>query len=55
VLGEYNLAIQEYQKAIEINPKLTFLYYSVGRLYRHLQQYDVALNILTKQQTSMSN
>jgi len=44
VLGEYNLAIQEYQKAIEINPKLTFLYYSVGRLYRHLGQYDVALD-----------
>ncbi len=48
VLGEYNLAIQEYQKAIEINPKLTFLYYSVGRLYRHLQQYDVALEYFDK-------
>jgi len=43
VLGEYNLAIGEYQKAIEITPNLTFLYNSVGRLYRHLEQYDVAL------------
>ncbi|MFZ3071437.1 MAG: tetratricopeptide repeat protein [Anaerolineaceae bacterium] len=36
VLGEYNLAIDEYKKAIEITPNLTFLYNSVGTLYRHL-------------------
>ncbi len=36
ILGEYNLAIEEYKKAIEITPNLTFLYNSVGRLYRHL-------------------
>jgi len=48
VLGEYNLAIEEYQKAIEINPKLTFLYNSVGRLYRYLEQYDVALEYFDK-------
>lgn len=43
ILGEYNLAIQEYKKAIEIMPNLTFLYNSVGRLYRHLELYDLAL------------
>ena len=42
-LGEYNLAIQEYKKAIEITPNLTFLYISVGKVYRHLQLYDQAL------------
>ena len=35
-LGEYNLAIQEYQKAIEIMPNYTYLYIAVGRIYRHL-------------------
>lgn len=35
-LGQYNLAIQEYQKAIEITPKLTFLYLYAGANYREL-------------------
>jgi tetratricopeptide (TPR) repeat protein len=42
-LGEYNLAIQEYQKAVNIMPNLTFLYLSIGRIYRHLQLWDQAL------------
>jgi tetratricopeptide (TPR) repeat protein len=42
-LGEYNLAIQEYKKAIEIMPNYTYLYIAVGRIYRHLQLYDQAL------------
>ena len=42
-LGEYNLAIQEYQKAVGIMPNLTFLYISIGRIYRHLELYDQAL------------
>jgi tetratricopeptide (TPR) repeat protein len=42
-LGEYNLAIQEYQKAIEIMPNYTYLYIAVGRIFRHLQLYDQAL------------
>jgi tetratricopeptide (TPR) repeat protein len=42
-LGEYNLAIQEYKKAANIMPNLTFLYLSIGRIYRHLQLYDQAL------------
>ncbi len=48
VLGEYNLAIEEYKKAIEITPNLTFLYNSVGRLYRHLEQFEVALEYFDK-------
>ncbi|HKZ44407.1 MAG TPA: tetratricopeptide repeat protein [Anaerolineales bacterium] len=34
--SNYNQAIEEYQKAIEINPNLTFLYISVGANYRRL-------------------
>lgn len=42
-LGEYNLSIQSYNKAIEIMPNYTYLYIAVGRIYRHLQLYDQAL------------
>jgi tetratricopeptide (TPR) repeat protein len=42
-LGNYNMAIQEYKKAIEIMPNYTYLYIAVGRIYRHLQLYDQAL------------
>ena len=35
-LGEYNLAIQEYDKAIALTPKLTFLYLRAGANYRQL-------------------
>jgi tetratricopeptide (TPR) repeat protein len=48
ILGEYNLAIQEYKKAIEITPNLTFLYISVGKIYRHLELYDQALEYFDK-------
>jgi tetratricopeptide (TPR) repeat protein len=34
--GEYNQAIQEYDKAIAITPKLTFLYLRAGANYRQL-------------------
>jgi len=47
-LGEYNLAIREYQKAIEIMPNYTYLYISVGRIFRHLQLYDQALENFAK-------
>jgi len=42
-LGEYNLSIQSYKKAIEIMPNFTYLYIAVGRIFRHLQLYDQAL------------
>jgi tetratricopeptide (TPR) repeat protein len=35
-LGQYNLAIQEYEKAIAITPSLTFLYLRAGLNYREL-------------------
>lgn len=35
-LGQYNLAIQEYDRAIAITPKLTFLYLRAGANYRQL-------------------
>jgi tetratricopeptide (TPR) repeat protein len=43
-LGEYNLSIQSYQRAIEIMPNYTYLYIAVGRIYRHLQLYEQALD-----------
>jgi tetratricopeptide (TPR) repeat protein len=33
---DYRQAIEEYQKALEINPNLTFLYISIGQNYRTL-------------------
>ncbi len=47
-LGEYNLSIQSYKKAIEIMPNYTYLYIAVGRIYRHLQLYDQALENFAK-------
>lgn len=47
-LGEYNLAIQEYQKAIDLMPNYTYLYIAVGRIYRHLKLYDQALENFAK-------
>ena len=41
--GNYRDAITEYQKASDINPKLTFLYLRIGLVYRHLQQFPQAL------------
>ncbi len=35
-ISEYALAIQEYQKALDISPNLTFLYISIGQNYRVL-------------------
>jgi tetratricopeptide (TPR) repeat protein len=35
-LGQYNLAITEYEKAIEIEPNFTFLYLRAGANYRRL-------------------
>ena len=43
-LGQYNLAISEYEKAIEIEPNFTFLYSRIGANYRRL-----ALDVATTQ------
>jgi len=47
-LGNYNEAITEYKRAVEIMPNLTFLYMSIGVNYRQLKQYDLALENLAK-------
>ena len=44
----YSLAIDEYKKAAEITPNLTFLYISIGKNYRHLGDYDTALEYFEK-------
>ncbi|MBN2256451.1 MAG: tetratricopeptide repeat protein [Anaerolineaceae bacterium] len=47
-LGDYNSAIQEYEAAVSINPNLTFLYISIGKIYRHVELYDQALEYFAK-------
>jgi len=57
--GQYRQAIEEYQRALEINPNLTFLYISIGANYRQLafksditsqrdQLYEQALEYFAK-------
>lgn len=41
-LGDYNLAIPEYEKALAIEPNFTFLYSSIGVNYRRLA-YEIAV------------
>jgi tetratricopeptide (TPR) repeat protein len=43
--GSYRQAIEEYQKAININPNLTFLYLRMGANYRRLAGGAAALNV----------
>ena len=47
-LGEYRYAIEEFEKAAEINPNLTFLYIRIGVIYRALKVYDIALDYFAK-------
>ena len=42
-LSAYRDSIQEYQRASELAPNLTFLYLRIGLSYRHLQIYNTAL------------
>ncbi len=46
--GDYSLAIKEYQAASAIMPNLTFLYISIGKIYRSMQRYDDALSYFDK-------
>ncbi len=48
LLGQYRLSIEWYEKAIELNPNLTFLYIQIGVTYRELGVYDEALNFFAK-------
>ncbi len=39
----YSQAIEEYKKAVDVAPNMTFLYISIGQNYRQLELYDLAL------------
>ncbi len=43
-LQKYELALDEYNQAIEINPNYAMAYYNRGVLYYDLQKYDLALS-----------
>lgn len=47
-IGNYRDSINEYKIASEITPNLTFLYLRVGYGYRHLQQWNIALDYFDK-------
>ncbi|NMC53789.1 MAG: tetratricopeptide repeat protein [Chloroflexi bacterium] len=47
-LANYGEAINEYKRATEITPNLTFLYLNIGVNYRQLQQYERALEYFAK-------
>jgi tetratricopeptide (TPR) repeat protein len=49
--NNYELALQEYQAAIDINPNLPMLYIGLGRNYRVLQVYDKAIDAFTRANT----
>lgn len=46
--GQYRAAIDEYLKAAEINPNLTFLYIFIGRNYQSLEVYNRAMEYFEK-------
>ncbi|WP_043997703.1 tetratricopeptide repeat protein, partial [Microcystis aeruginosa] len=45
---KYDLALSDYNKAIEINPNYAEAYYNRGNLYSDLQKYDLALSDYSK-------
>lgn len=47
-LGQYRLAIEEYKKAADINPNMTFLYIFIGRNFRSLEVHNRALEYFEK-------
>ena len=49
--NNYELALQEYQAAIDINPNIPILYIELGRNYRVLQAYDKAIDAFTRANT----
>ena len=49
--NNYELAIQEYQAAIDINPNIPILYIEQGRNYRFLQAYEKAIDAFTRANT----
>ncbi len=47
-LGAYNLAIEQYMRATEVAPNLTFLYIRIGVNYRRLSKSTEALTFFNK-------
>ncbi len=41
---KYKLALDDYNKAIELNPNYALAYYNRGNLYRRQQKYKLALD-----------
>ncbi len=50
---KYKLALDDYNKAIELNPNYALAYYNRGNLYRRQQKYKLALDDYN--QTTESN
>jgi tetratricopeptide (TPR) repeat protein len=46
--GQYGKAIEAYERALAINPNLTFLHLQIGVNYRQLRQYEIALSYFDK-------
>ncbi len=46
--GEFDQAIVEYNKAIELNPKLDYAYNNRGLAYKHKGEFDQAISDYTK-------
>ncbi|HET9587473.1 MAG TPA: tetratricopeptide repeat protein, partial [Anaerolineales bacterium] len=49
--NNYELALQQYQSAIEVHPNLPILHIELGRTYRVLQVYDKAIESFTRANT----
>lgn len=49
--NNYELALQQYQAAIEVSPNLPILHVELGRTYRVLQVYDKAIEEFTRANT----
>lgn len=49
--NNYELALQQYQAAIEVHPNLPILHIELGRTYRVLQVYDKAIEEFTRADT----
>lgn len=49
--GQYRQAIEEYDRAIDIAPNMTFLMVRAGAIYRHLQDYERSLEYFDKAAT----
>jgi len=47
-VANYPQAIDEYKKALQISPNLTFIYMSIGVNYRQITQYELALENFAK-------